>query len=313
MTINLPPRRAVLQGLASLPVAGATQARCAEAVPASFIAVGDWGREGGRSQRPVAAAMGDAAAALASRFVLSAGDNFYPAGVTSVADRQWRASFEDIYTAASLQIPWYAALGNHDYRGDPAAQVEYAATNARWRMSERYFSCRPEGTETQDLELFVLDTTPIVGGYGEALERFSKGRVRMPDPRPQVEWLRSALSRSTARWKVVVGHHPIHSGGHHGGSAVLAALVEPLLQTHGVQAYIAGHDHSLQHVRVGRTDHICTGAGSSFGPADDISGTLFRRSEPGFAVFTMGAEAMRLQFRTADGRVVYEGLVPRRA
>ena len=72
----------------------------------SFLAVGDWGRRGDRDQSRVAEAMAKAATEIGSRFVISAGDNFYPAGVQSAFDTHWKASFEDVYAAASLQTPW---------------------------------------------------------------------------------------------------------------------------------------------------------------------------------------------------------------
>merc|ERR1712034_179604 len=88
-------RRALLAGLAAS--AAWTAPAAAEDQAISFVALGDWGRRGKRSQRQVARAMGAAAQDLASRFVLAAGDNFYPAGVASVDDPHWRESFEAVY------------------------------------------------------------------------------------------------------------------------------------------------------------------------------------------------------------------------
>ena len=253
-----------------------------------------------------------AATEAGSRFVISAGDNFYPAGVQSVDDPQWKASFEDVYAAPSLQTPWYAALGNHDYRGRPGAQVAYSRGHRRWRMPERNYVVTGAELGIPDLDLFVLDTTPLTGDYDEAFMRLMRGRVAVPAPDPQLGWLKGALQASRADWKVVVGHHPIRSGGHHGGSAALAADVEPLLATHGVQAYICGHDHVLQHIRAGGLDHVCTGAGATAGPVADVEGTLFRRGAPGFALFTLEPGVLRLTFRDAGGRTLYDGRIPKR-
>lgn len=41
-------------------------------------------------------------------FVISTGDNFYDNGLTSVYDPAFRDSFTNIYTAKSLQKPWYS-------------------------------------------------------------------------------------------------------------------------------------------------------------------------------------------------------------
>jgi tartrate-resistant acid phosphatase type 5 len=40
-------------------------------------------------------------------FVISTGDNFYENGLKGVSDRQFEESFSGIYTAQSLQKPWY--------------------------------------------------------------------------------------------------------------------------------------------------------------------------------------------------------------
>ena len=264
-------------------------------------------------QKDVAVAMARAAAEIGSRFVVSVGDNFYPAGVKSVLDPQWNTSFEDVYSAASLQTPWYVALGNHDYRGQPAAQVAYSRSNARWRMPSRYYAISGAEVGAPELDIFVTDTTPLLGEQHEAVARLARGRVRMPEAGRQIAWLRAALERSRADWKIVIGHHPIYSGGRHGGSDILAMQLEPLLKAHNVQAYIAGHDHTLQHIRVDATHHICTGAGASAGGVEAVEGTLFRHDEPGFAMFTLDGEALNLEFRDFNGRSLYRAAIPKMA
>src|SRR5215469_1276932 len=106
----------------------------------NFLAVGDWGRHGQDGQSEVALRMGESAEQLSARFVISVGDNFYDNGVTGVDDPAWKTSFEDVYAAQSLQVPWYVALGNHDYRGNSQAQLDYSALSSRWRMPARWYS-----------------------------------------------------------------------------------------------------------------------------------------------------------------------------
>lgn len=44
--------------------------------------------------------------------------------MTSVDDKQWKDKWEDVYMShKSLQLPFYACLGNHDYIENPQAQV----------------------------------------------------------------------------------------------------------------------------------------------------------------------------------------------
>lgn len=40
-------------------------------------------------------------------FIISTGDNFYDKGLTGEHDPAFEESFTDIYTASSLQKPWY--------------------------------------------------------------------------------------------------------------------------------------------------------------------------------------------------------------
>ena len=87
----------------------------------NFIAIGDWGRNGADHQKEVAVQMGKTASDVRAQFIIAAGDNFYPSGVISEFDPLFKYSFEDIYTAFSLQWDWYVVLGNHDYKSNPEA------------------------------------------------------------------------------------------------------------------------------------------------------------------------------------------------
>ena len=101
-----------------------------------FLVVGDWG-QASEPQRQVAGAMAQVAGQGGARFVISTGDNFYPRGVGSVSDPQFRDAFEEVYAAPSLQAPWYVVLGNHDYEGSPNAEIAYSSRSPRWRMPAR--------------------------------------------------------------------------------------------------------------------------------------------------------------------------------
>jgi hypothetical protein len=69
-------------------------------------------------------------------------------------------------------------------------------------------------------------------------------------PAGQLAWLRSELQRATASCAatLMIGHHPVYSGGDHGSSPDLIASLEPLLAEFGVDGYVAGHDHMLGHL-----------------------------------------------------------------
>jgi len=79
-----------------------------------FAAMGDTGK-GNTGQKDVASAIARKCAASGCDFVQLLGDNIYDSGVTSVTDPQWQTKFEQPY--ADIDLPFYAALGNHDNGG----------------------------------------------------------------------------------------------------------------------------------------------------------------------------------------------------
>ena len=188
----------------------------------NFVVLGDWGRMGTPEQHAVARGMGRVAATSQSQFVVTTGDNFYEDGVASIDDPHWRGSFEDVYTNASLQMPWYVALGNHDYRGNVQAQIDYTRHSARWRLPARYYAFEKTIDGCAKAQFVVLDTTPFLPRY-----RHSDGErlasVGEQAPLGQLAWLRATLARSDAPWKCVIGHHPLYSGSpFHGGTPELS-------------------------------------------------------------------------------------------
>ena len=119
--------------------------------------------------------MAKTAKAVEARFVISTGDNFYPDGVKSVDDTQWVTSFEDVYHAPPLMIPWHITLGNHDHHGNISAQVDYTKLSSRWRLPANYYKHTQLLTEGQSADFFHLDTTSIIERY--------------PSKDPQLVWL----------------------------------------------------------------------------------------------------------------------------
>ena len=82
----------------------------------------DWRREtrivNGECQGVLASMMKQEAARLAEtaaplRFVVNAGDNFYPTGVTGVNDPVWESEWGRVYRGLPEGLPWYSVYGNH--------------------------------------------------------------------------------------------------------------------------------------------------------------------------------------------------------
>ncbi|KAM7255295.1 hypothetical protein ACFE04_020536 [Oxalis oulophora] len=230
----------------------------------SFLVIGDWGRRGDYNQSDVALQMGIIGEKLEIDFVISTGDNFYDNGLTGVDDPAFHESFSGIYTAHSLQKPWYTVLGNHDYRGDAVAQLSPTLR----QMDSRWICQRSFTVNTEIAEFFFVDTTPFVDDY------FTNPKDHTYDWRdifPRDKYLKdvlnevdSALKESTAKWKFVVGHHTIKSAGHHRNTVELEAQLLPILLANNVDFYLNGHDHCLEHISSSDSplQFLTSGAGS---------------------------------------------------
>src|ERR1700759_2700631 len=95
-------------------------------------------------------------------FVISCGDNFYPSGVVSENDPLFHYSFENIYTAHSLQCDWYPIFGNHDYHTDVDAQIRYSKGSRRWMMPSRYYAKELNLKGKGKALLVFMDTDPFL-------------------------------------------------------------------------------------------------------------------------------------------------------
>ena len=134
----------------------------------NFLVIGDWGREGLNNQTDVGNQLARNSISDNSAFIISTGDNFYTKGVKDTEDPLFKKSFEEVYTAPSLQKDWYVALGNHDYKTNPDAEVAYSGKSKRWHMPSRYYSFKMpiSNRDTTNKILFVcIDTSPLMDGY----------------------------------------------------------------------------------------------------------------------------------------------------
>jgi acid phosphatase len=289
-----------------------TAGPAAAAQALSVILVGDWGRNGHDDQRAVAARMGAVAAAMRPAFIVSVGDNFYENGVAGTDDPQWRTSFEDIYTAPSLQVPWKIMLGNHDYRGSVQAQLDYARFSPRWQLPARYYAERYALPAGGVAEVFYLDTSPFIKKY-----HGSKVAVDGQDTQAQLDWLEAGLAASSADWKIVIGHHPIYAaharddGYEDPDTPELISRLNPILTKYKIPLYVCGHDHVLQAVRMNGISYVCTGAGSqTYDPGPAIRGG-FASGAHGFMTARITRETLRWDFIDKDGHSLYGETITR--
>jgi predicted phosphodiesterase len=283
------------------------------------MAVGDWGRNGEYDQLEVAKQMGNWGAEHANSFVISCGDNFYPSGVVSENDPLFHYSFENIYTAHSLQCDWYPVLGNHDYHTDVDAQVRYSKISRRWDMPARYYSKEFKLTKGKD------EDEPAKDGDKSKPKGNEKALLVMMDTDPflheskadyvakEMEWLNDTLSSASedVKWKIVIGHHPFWTVGPRITNSDTLTMRKALTKTfedNKVDVYLSGHEHSLQHIKPdGYTHQFISGAGSELtGVTANIANCKFQASEHGFMYFAMDAKRLNVTAINVDGKVLYQ-------
>jgi len=270
--------------------------------PLNFLAVGDWGRNGEDNQLEVAKQMGLWAAAHPNDFVISVGDNFYPLGVVSENDPLWHYSFENIYTAHSLQCDWYPVLGNHDYGSDPDAQIRYSKVSRRWQMPAKYYSKEIVLGEHKAKALLVfIDTDPMLH------------EAKNAEVEKQMLWINKILSNAAAdiKWKIVIGHHPYYTVGPrmtNEDTLTIRKKLAHVFETHKVDVYLSGHDHSLQHLKPeGFTNMFISGAGSELTQVTaGVPYAKFQASENGFMYFSLNDSKLQVKAINMKGTVLYE-------
>jgi len=186
---------------------------CAGTAPAEtgILAVGDFG-VGGETQRAIGEAMRRFETTHPAQLLVTLGDNDYTRSPTAFR-RNWRASFG--WLAAAGVAP-AGSLGNHD------VEVEGGRYEFELLGMPRAFYRR----SLPDVDVFILNSNRVTA--------------------TQTKWLRTRLTASTARWQVVVFHHPPFSCGGHEGNAAVRRTWLPVFERFGADLVLAGHAHNFQ-------------------------------------------------------------------
>ena len=279
----------------------------------NFLVISDWGRDGINDidkktpgQRKVAKQLGATAGEINASFVVTCGDNFHGKGVSTSTDPLWKENFEKVYTDPSLMIPWYIALGNHDYAGNVEAELEYARGSKRWTQPGRYYAFTKELPGSVVVLFLVLDSSPFVQEYTR--DQQDRHHVRGQDTLAQLRWCDSVLSSSNATWKFAFFHHPTYSASSfHGSTTEIQTTFVPLFEKYHVDACFSGHDHDLQHSHPKNStiEYFGTGGGSEFRPTGHSPFTKYSNASLGFGVVSVTQSTMRFSFVDAKGEQVY--------
>jgi tartrate-resistant acid phosphatase type 5 len=240
-----------------------------------ILAFGDFG-DGSPREEHMAEAMRRFHRDKPFDLALTLGDNFYPVGVASPDDAHFQRDFVRLYEP--MHVRFFPTLGNHDWvlPDSPAAEVLHSAKSKYWQMPAIRYTF-----VAGSVQFFAIDTNLV--------------------SRAELEWLDHELTHSTARWKIVYGHHPIYSNGAHGDEPVVRDNVLPLLRGRA-NIYLCGHEHDLQHLAPEGGVHfvIVGGGGAQPRPTRVGPRTLFAASRNGFAVIEASRTSLSVNLLGED-------------
>lgn len=267
----------------------------------------DLGRNGYYDQKPIAELMGNMAETLGPECVVAAGDVHHFEGVASVNDPLWMTNYELIYSHPELMIAWYPLLGNHEYRGNTQAVLDYGKVSRRWEMGGRYYT-RTFDEDGTTLRLIFVDTTPLITKYREESDKYPDACKQSVDE--QLKWLDNTLKQAKEDWVIVVGHHPIYAETSKDDverNDMQRVLLPVLKKYNNVSLYVCGHIHNFQHIRMkgDNIDYVVNSSGSLARKVKPVEGTVFCSPEPGFSVISATKKALNMYMIDKTGKVLH--------
>ena len=272
-----------------------------------FVA-NDLGRNGYYDQKPIAELMGGMAEEVGPEAIIATGDVHHFDGVASTQDPLWMTNYELIYTHPELMISWLPVLGNHEYRGNTQAVLDYSKVSRRWQMEGRYYTKVFADEEAgASLRIVFIDTTPLIDSY--------RNNDRYPDAgkqdiEAQLQWLDNTLQKAKEDWVVVVGHHPMYAETKKdiAEQKDIQRRLLPIFKKNGnVAMYVCGHIHNFQHIRKpsDTTDYVVNTAGSLSRKVKETDGTQFCSPATGFSVISASKQKLQLHMIDKEGKEIH--------
>ena len=251
--------------------------------------------------------MGRMAEEVGPECVIAAGDVHHFEGVRSINDPLWMTNYELIYSHPELMIDWFPILGNHEYRGNTQAVLDYTNVSRRWSMPHRYYTkvFNEDGTTVR---IVFLDTTPLIDKYRTESDKYPDACKQ--DMQAQLDWLDTTLKNAKEDWVIVAGHHPIYAETPKDGSerADMQKRVDTILRKYNnVTIYACGHIHNFQHIRIAGSaiDYVVNSSASLSRKVKPIESTVFCSPEPGFSIFSIDKNVLRMHLIDKNGKVLH--------
>lgn len=274
----------------------------------NFYVANDLGRNGYYDQKPIAELMGRMAETVGIECVAAPGDVHHFEGVRSTQDPLWMTNYELIYSHPELMLDWFPTCGNHEYRGNTQAVLDYSGVSARWNMPAKYYTKVLED-DGVTMRLVFIDTTPLIDKYRKDTEKYPDAGKEDMDK--QLAWLDQTLAQANEDWVIVLGHHPVYAYTDKSDKerADMQKRLNPILLKHkNVAMYICGHIHNFQHIRKPGTDidYVVNTSGSlSRENVQPVDGTQFCSGVSGFSLVCADKQTLSLHLIDKDGKVVY--------
>jgi len=291
----------------------------------TFLALGDWGGDSddaptSPTQLETEKGLAAVAEQLDSQFFFGLGDNFYTSGLNANnVNTRIKATWEDVYTDASLQKEWWMISGNHDHRGEIQYQIDYDGTG-NWHYPAEYYTFKKTTPEGKVAQFVVFDSITVAGEsyYDKLTDTFHKspGPKNLEASYSQIQWLEGQLSQSTADFLFTVSHYPFLSPCDHGPQM---EWMRELVARYSVTAHLAGHDHCLAHSTYEGVHHVLSGAGADnwygstsfakYPEGADVQWLISKDNHGshigGFVAVTLDANAARFRYYNEKAELLY--------
>ena len=204
--------------------ASQSQNRSAPADAFSFLAFGDSGADSPQQQTLVQLMAAEPDISM----VVHVGDLAYPDGTFE----EFEEAYFGVNAPLMARLPFFSTPGNHEYDTDSAAPYLAGVATPECGVAAedlgRYYSF-----DWGDAHFVSVDSNLLATARGPAM----------------LAWLDADLAATDRYWRIVFLHHTPYPTGFHLGDPICAAvqqLVNPIVESHGVQLLLAGHEHGYE-------------------------------------------------------------------